>query len=44
MGKIVPWRTSCFYSLPPLNNVEKQKLASSYIMGLQHYIEGEGDF
>ena len=35
-----------FHSLPPLNNVEKEqsKLASSYVMGWQHRIGGEGDF
>ena len=36
----------CFYSLSPLNNVEEQweKLASSYVMGSQHCIGGEGGF
>ena len=46
MGKAAIWTISCFYSLPPLNYVEKQgaKLASSYAMGSQHCIEGEGGF
>ena len=46
MGKTAIWAISCFYSFPPLNNVEKQqaKFASSYVMGLQHCIGGEGDF
>ena len=46
MGKTALWAISCFYPLPPLNNVEKEraKLASSYVMGLQHCIGGEGDF
>ena len=36
----------CFYPLPHLNNVEEQgaKLASSYVMGSQHCIGGEGGF
>ena len=40
------WAISCSYSLPPLNNVEKQraKLASSHVIGSQHCIGGEGDF
>ena len=44
MGKTAIWATSCFYPLPPLNNVEKQraKLASSYVMGSQHCI-GHGE-
>ena len=44
MGETAIWIISCFYPLPPLNNIEKQwaKLASSYVMGLQHCIEGEG--
>ena len=35
-----------FLPLPPLNNVEKQRanIASSYVMGSQHYIGGEGGF
>ena len=46
MGKTAIWTISCFYSLPPFRNVEKQwaKLVSSYVMGLQHCIEGEGRF
>ena len=44
MGKTAIWAISSFYPLPPLNNVEKQgaKLASSYVMGLQHCIGREG--
>ena len=46
MGKTAIWAISCFFPLPPLNNVEKQtaKLAPSYVMGSQHCIGGEGDF
>ena len=46
MGKTAIWAISCFYPLPPLNNVEKQraKFASSYVMGSQHCIEGERGF
>ena len=46
MGKTAIWAISCFYSLTPLNNDEKQraKFASSYVMGSQHCIGGEGDF
>ena len=46
MGKTAIWAISCFYPLPPLNNVEKQrgKFASSYVMGSQHCIGREGDF
>ena len=46
MGKADIWVISCFYSLPPLNNVEKTrvKLASSYVVRSQHCIEGEQDF
>ena len=46
MGKTAIWAISCFYPLPPFNNVEKQreKVASNYVMGLQHCIGGEGDF
>ena len=46
MGKTASWITSCFYPLTPLNNVKKQwaKLVSSYVMGSQHCIGGEGDF
>ena len=44
--KIAILAISCFYPLPPLNNVEKQraKLASTYVMGLQHCIGGQRDF
>ena len=46
MGKTAISAISCFYSLPPLNKVEKQraKFASSYVMGSQHCVGGEGDF
>ena len=46
MGKTAIWEISCFCSLPPLNNVEKQwaKFVSSNVMGSQHRIGGEGDF
>ena len=46
MAKTAIWALSCFYSLPPLNNVEKQraKLASNYVMDSQHCIGGEGGF
>ena len=46
MGKTAIWTISCFYLLPPLNNVEKQraKLASSYVMGSQDCIGRKGDF
>ena len=46
MGKTAILTISCFYPLPPLNNVEKQqvKFASSYVMGSQHCVGGEGDF
>ena len=46
MGKTASWEILCFYPLPPLNNVEKQqaKLASTYVLGSQHCIGGEGDF
>ena len=46
MGKTAIRAISCFSPLPPLNNVEKQgaKLASSYVMGLQHCVGGEGGF
>ena len=46
MGKTANWAISCFYPLPPLNNVEKQgaKFASSNVMGSQHFIRGEEDF
>ena len=45
MGKTAIWAISCFYPLPPLNNVEKQraKFALSYVMGSQHFIGGEGN-
>ena len=44
MGKIAISAILCFSPLPPLNNVDKQlaKLASSYNMGLQHCVGGEG--
>ena len=46
MGKTVIWAISCFYLLPLPTNVEKQqaKLASTYVMGSQDCIGGEGDF
>ena len=46
MTKTAIWAISCFYPLSPFNNVEKQgaKVASSYVMGSQHCIGGEGDF
>ena len=46
MGKTAIWVILCFYLLLPLNNVEKQlaKVASSYVMGSQHSIRGEGEF
>ena len=46
MGNTAIWAFLCFYPLPPLNDVEKQraKLASSHVMGSQHSIEGKGDF
>ena len=46
MRKTAIWAISCFYSLPPLNNVEKQwaKLVSTYVMGSQHCTGGEGGF
>ena len=46
MEKAAIWTISCFYSLPPFNSVESQwaKLASSYIMGLQHFVLGEVRF
>ena len=46
MGKTASWAISCFYLLPPLNNVEKQqaKFPLSYVMGSQHCVGGEGDF
>ena len=36
----------CFYSLPPIKNVEKQraKVASSHVMNSQHFVGGEGEF
>ena len=44
--KTAIWAISCFYPLPPLNNVEKDwaKFASGYVMGLQYCTGGEGDF
>ena len=46
MGKTAIWTILCFYPRPPLNNVEKQreKLASSYVMGWQHCTGREGYF
>ena len=46
MEKTAIWAISCSYPLPALNNVEKQRarLASSYVMGSQHCVGGEGDF
>ena len=46
MGKTAIWTILCFYPLPTLNNVEKQwaKVASSYVMGSQHCVGGEGEF
>ena len=46
MGKTAFWEISSFYSLPPINNVEKHypKRAPSYFMGSQHCIGGEWGF
>ena len=46
MGKTAIRTISYFSPLPPLNNVEKHgaKLKSSYVMGLQHCVGGEGRF
>ena len=46
MGKSAIWIILCFYSVPPLSNVEKQwpKIGSSYVMGSQHWIVGDGEF
>ena len=46
MGKTAKSITFCFYPLSPLNNVEKQwaKVASSYVMGLQHCRGGQWKF
>ena len=46
MGKTAIWAILCSTPLPSLNNAEKQqaKLASSYVIGSQHCIEGEEDF
>ena len=46
MGKTAIWTCLCFYPLPPLNNVEKQraKLASIYVIGSQNCIGEEGEF
>ena len=46
IGKTAIWEISCFYPLPPFNNVEKQgaKVALSYVTGSQHCIGEEGDF
>ena len=44
MGKNGIWAILCFWPLPPLNNVEKQraKLVSIYVTGSQHCIGGRG--
>ena len=41
MGKTAIWAILCFYSLFPLNNVEKQraKLASTHVIGKQIKIQ-----
>ena len=46
MEKTAIWTTLCFSPLLRLNNIEEQsaKLASSNVMGSQHYIGGEGEF
>ena len=46
MGQTAIWTILCFYPLPPLNSVEKQlaKVASSYVIGSQNCIGGEGEF
>ena len=46
IGKTAIWTIFCFYPLPPLNNVEKQrgKVESSYVMGSQDFIGGEKRF
>ena len=46
MGKTAIWAISSSSAFAPLNNVEKHraKFVSSYAMGLQHCIGGEGDF
>ena len=40
MEKTAFWTISSFYSLPPLNSVEKQsaKLPSSYVMSSQYSV------
>ena len=47
LGKAAIWTLAYFHPLPPdVENVEKQwaKLASSYVMGLQQCVRGEGGF
>ena len=46
MGKSTIWTIMCFSPLPFLKNVEEQreKLASSNVIGSQHCIGGEGEF
>ena len=46
IGKTAIWTISYFYRVAPLNNFEKQwtKLASSYMIGLQHCLGGEKGF
>ena len=46
MGKTAIRAISCFSPLPALNKVEKQwaKLESSYVIGFQHCVGGEGGF
>ena len=46
MGKTAIWAILCFYTLPPLNNVDKQRerLESNHVMGSQHCIGGKGGF
>ena len=45
MGKTAIWEILYFYSLLPLNNIEKQwaKFAFRYFMGAQHCIGGDGE-
>ena len=44
--KAAIWTVLCFSPTPPFNNVEEQwvKLASSNVMGSQHWIGGDGEF
>ena len=46
MGKTAIQTNFCFSPLPPLKNVEEQrvKLTSSNVMGSQHCIGGESKF